>query len=213
MLNTTWGSFVIYVNAYYAVQEAYDSARRDWKRPAEGLDVFCRDANPFLWDMEGSAEEGIYEEFARTFEERFELGTCTAAEGLAFAREWLARLEGDRYGTALVASLDATADEQAWSQACELVERQLAARAARLERTPQDVPMLEPLEDALELVGQTPVDEGPALEAAETFPGNEATGTRMPSPEDVEAVIALLSKGDEAFAQALRQRLVQGDEA
>jgi hypothetical protein len=175
-----WGPFVTYVNAFYAVQEAYDSARRDWERPAQGLEEFCRDANPFLWDEEGSAEPALYEGFLGIFERRFPLHECSAQDGRAVAEEWLMSLEGEVYGAALVSSLNAVSDERAWQEAFEPIARQLAARATRLERSPQDVP--EPEQDY------------------EPAP---------PSQASIEAVIALLAKGDEAFAQSLRERLAQ----
>lgn len=178
MLDEHWDPFVIFVNAYYAVQEAYDSARRDWEKPAEGLDVFCRDANPFLWDGKASAEEKIYEEFVTRFNRRFKTGSCRPEEGYAFAREWLGTLEGGDYGASLVAAFDQTADEREFTRACPAIARQLAARASHLERTPQDMP------------------EPPAEPAK-----------RTPSAADIDAVIDLLAGGDEAFAATLRARL------
>lgn len=183
MFEPLWDRFVIYVNAYYAVQEAYDSARRAWEQPAAGLKEFCRDANPFLWDAEGSAEEELYQSFCAAYSNRFGDKGCTASEGRSLARSWLAAQEGDLYGTALVASLDAVGDERAWEDACEPVERQLRARAVRLERTPQEMP---------ELV--------------------EAPAPKTPTAADIEAVIALLSKGDERYAAELRARLAQDDD-
>ena len=185
MFDQTWDSFVIYVNAFYAVQEAYDSARRNWKRPAQGLKEFVRDANPFLWDERGSAEPALYERFSAEFEQCFGDKGCTGEEGRAFAREWLESLESETYGNDLVASLDAIADERAWCESCEPVARQLASRAARLERTPQDEPMPY---------------EVPAEPTA-------------PSANDINAVIELLAKGDEAFAASLRARLAEDEES
>lgn len=178
MLDEQWDEFVIYVNAYYAVQEAFDSARRSWERPAEGLDAFCRDANPFLWDAKGSAEEVVYEGFCDAFAQRFNKPYCTAQEGYDFARTWLATLEGERYGSSLVTSFDGITNEREFERACQPITRQLAARASRLERTPQDVP---------ELV--------------------EVPAARTPSQADIDAVIALLANGDEDFAKSLRERL------
>ena len=183
MHDQSWDSFVIFVNAYYAVQEAYDSARRSWERPAVGLEAFCRDANPFLWDTRSSAEERLYEEFSQQLAAQFKRPECTGREGYAFARSWLAALEGDAYGNALVSSFDAITDEEAFDEACEAVSRQLAARAMRLERTPQDFPEPEP-------------DPQPTL----------------PSAASIDAVIALLAKGDETFAAELRARLDEGEE-
>ncbi len=183
MIEDRWDRFVIYVNAYYAVQEALDSARRNWEKPADGLDAFCRDANPFLWDGKGSAEESIYEAFASSFHERFGTDVCSPEEGFAFAHEWLGSLEGNTYGTALVSSFEHITNEREFTQACPQVARQLAARASRLERTPQDDPEAQP----------------EPLKSA-------------PSQADIEAVIALLSHGDDAFAAELRARL-DNDEA
>lgn len=182
MIEDSWDQFVIYVNAYYAVQEAYDSARRNWEKPAVGLDAFCHDANPFLWDGKASAEEAVYEDFTQRFMSRFETDVCAPEEGYVFVREWLATQEGDAYGTELVSSFDAITNADEFKHACPQVSRQLAARASRLERTPQDLPDANP--------------EPPAM---------------TPSAAEIDAVIALLAHGDEAFAQELRARLEDGD--
>ncbi len=178
-IDQPWDAFVIYVNAYYAVQEAYDSARRNWEKPAPGLNKFVRDANPFLWDERGSAEPEIYEGFSASFLERFGTQGCTAAEGRAFASEWLRSLEGETFGHHLVASLDEVADERAWEESCEPIARQLSSRAAHLERTPQDEPLVD-------------------------VPGSLPQSI---SEQNIEAVIELLAKGDQAFATSLRARL------
>ena len=181
----SWDAFVIYVNAYYAVQEAYDSARRNWERPAPGLKEFVRDANPFLWDERSSAEPELYEGFAASFDARFGDKGCSAQEGRDFARTWLLEREGDLYGHDLANALDSIADERAWEESCEPVARQIMSRSARIERTPQDEPVSY---------------EEPAAPA--------------PSAAQVDAVIDLLAKGDEDFAAALRARLAnQSDEA
>lgn len=182
MIDQQWDPFTIYVNAYYAVQETYDSARREWERPAEGLEAFCRDANPFLWDNDGSAEPELYESFLSHFQEGSKNNACTASQGWDIAHRWLGSLEGDTYGTSLVESLEMTADEWAWGDACEAVSRQLASRRARIERTPQDDPALVP----------------------EPTP-------KEPTESDIEAVIQLLAKGDEAYAAELRARLDSTD--
>lgn len=180
-----WDAFVIYVNAYYAVQEAYDSARRNWEKPADGLDAFCRDGNPFLWDAQSSAEEAVYEGFSKAFRERYEASLCTGEEGYSFAREWLRSLEGDVYGTSLVSSLEAITNPRDFARACSPVERQIHARVSRLELTPQDQP-----------------DQMPVV------------APKTPTKADIESVIALLAHGDEAFAQSLRDRLADnGEEA
>lgn len=178
MIDEKWDAFVIFVNAYYAVQEAMDSARREWERPAPGLDAFCRDANPFLWDHRGSAEEELYEGFAQTFQERFEAAACTADEGFELARAWLASLEGERYGTSLVSAFDSVTDAREFSRACRPVSHQIAARASRLERTPQDEPVTL-----------------------------EAPAAPRPSDAQIDAVIGLLAGGDEEFERLLRARL------
>lgn len=178
MLDEQWNAFVIYVNTYYAVQEAYDSARRNWQKPADGLDAFCRDGNPFLWDTQGSAEEELYIQFSTTFKGQFKEGTCSGKDGYDFARTWLAGIEGERYGTALVSSFDSITNQNAFAHACEPVSRQLHSRASHLELVPQDVP--EP-----------------------TYKPEP----RQPSKADIEAVIQMLAKGDEEFATSLRKRL------
>lgn len=211
MLDNEWDRFVIYVNAYYAVQEAYDSARRAWERPARGLKEFCRDANPFVWDQEGSVEPEIYQSFAQGFNERFGKNTCEAAEGLAFAHDWLAGLEGGIYGDELTASLHATANEDAWEEACRPIARQIAARAANIERTPQEDPMLmEMLASAPEPVPATAPEPAAAPASEPVAPESPAPG--IPSQENIDAVIALLANGDEAFAEQLRARLASSND-
>ncbi len=182
MLEHRWDAFTIYVNAYYAVQEAYDSARRSWERPASGLKEFCQDANPFLWDQDGSAEPSLYESFCEEFGTQAEEDTCSAQTGRDVARTWLASLEGERYGTSLVTALDTTANEHAWEEACNAVAKQLASRRARIELSPQDEP-------------------APAPEPS----------PKEPTQADIETVIALLAKGDEEFAAQLRARLESDD--
>ena len=206
MRDQLWDAFVIYVNAYYAVQEAYDSARRNWERPAQGLDRFCRDANPFLWDSASSAEEALYETFLERFVELHPKGACTAQDGRVFARSWLASLEGDAYGTSLVDSLDSIADEAAWEESCEPVARQLAHRAARLERTPQDVPLPPEYEPVPE-----PVPESePAAGASHA--DSEDSESQALTDDSIEAVIRLLAKGDDDFAASLRARLAADED-
>ena len=183
MLDEQWDAFVIYVNTYYAVEEAYDSARRYWQKPADGLDAFCRDGNPFLWDAQSSAEEELYEGFRSAFLDRFEEATCTGDDGYDFARRWLASIEGERYGTSLVESFDSITNRSEFAKACRPVAKQLFARASKLELTPQDVPDLSPMPEP-----------------------------RTPSKADIEAVIQMLSHGDEAFAASLRERLSSEDE-
>ncbi len=68
MLEEFWDRFVMYVNAYYAIQEAQDSCRRKGQQPPLGLKEFCRDANPFLWDERSSAEPSVYEDYCRAFD-------------------------------------------------------------------------------------------------------------------------------------------------
>lgn len=198
MIEEHWDQFVIYVNAYYAVQEAYDSARRNWEKPAEGLKEFCRDANPFLWDSKSSAEEAIYEDFSTRFLARFDDTMCTPEQGYEFVRSWLHTLEGDAYGTDLVAAFDHTTNERAFKSACGPVYRQLASRASFLERTPQDEPMLAPATPAVTLQ-QTP------------RPTPEQKPAATPSASDIDAVIALLARGDADFEKVLRARLNNED--
>lgn len=213
MLEQYWDTFVIFVNAYYAIQEAYDSARRSWERPAQGLETFCRDANPFLWDEKGSAEPGVYESFAEGFVERFGDEECTADDGLAFVRSWLTSLEGGPYGTALVSSLDSVATKHSWRTACQDVSVQLAHRAVRLERTPQDMPMRVEASVATH-VGQPQAEADDMSQDTMVVPVHAEPSAEegAPSEAEIEAVIALLSKGDEAFAASLRARLAEGDE-
>lgn len=178
MLTHTWDKFVIYVNCYSAIDETLDSQVRSFEPPTEGLREFCRDANPYVWDTQTSFEEEVFEGFARAFDERFPKGTCTGEEGYGLCREWLASLEGDRYGTHLVWALEQTASERRFASACIDVSRQVNMRAAHIERTPQEEP--------------APV---------------EPIATHVPSASDIDAVIALIAKGDEELARDLRRRI------
>lgn len=182
MSGDTWDLFVIYVNCYSAIEETHDALRRRWERPDAGLTRFCRDANPFVFDEQGSFEEALYEGFAQGFTERFESNECTASEGYAYCHDWLSALEDEgTYGTGLVAALDETASEAVFASACDQVMRQVWNRSARIERTPQDEPF-------------------------EVVP----PARHEVSPADIEAVIELLAKGDEALAESLRARLNDG---
>ena len=119
-----------------------------------------------------------------------------------------------------MSSLEKTADQHAWAHACELVSRQLGARAAHIERTPQDAPQDRWQEPDATAPGQpSPSAAGQQSPTAEEKPPsagatNKAAqaGTKTPSQADIEAVIAMLSHGDEAFAASLRARLDQGQD-
>ena len=203
-----WDKFVIYVNAYYAIQESYDSALRSWERPAPGLATFCRDANPFLWDEPASADEALYESFSTLFDKRFGKLGCTAAQGRDLVLEWLASLEGDTFGTSLVSSFQRTADKIAWAESCDPIERQLRGRAARLERSPQDFPGSIPAPEAASAAEPTSTPAPKTASAAEPTPAPEPEPEpHTPTQAEIDAVIAMLAKGDEGLAAQLRARL------
>ena len=183
MTEHLWDEFVIYVNCYSAVAETVDTTRRAWVRPAFGLEEFVRDANPFVFDERGSFEEAVFDSFHDMFADRFEKGVCSSEDGHALCREWLASLEGDAYGTDLVRAFLQCATDAAFRDACPAIERQLAMRSVRIERNPQEEP----------------------------HPYVEEIPTHNVTDSDVEAVIRLLAKGDEAFADLLRKRLADED--
>lgn len=183
MRDQLWDEFVIYVNCYSAISETVDATRRAWVKPADGLEQFCRDANPFVFDERGSFEEAVFEDFHDQFLAHFGKGVCAASDGYAFCQAWLTSLEGSTYGTNLVRAFLQCATEQDFYEACPAVERQLAMRSVHLERTPQEEP----------------------------HPYVEELPVRDITDADVEAVIKLLAKGDEAFAAVLRQRLADDD--
>ena len=183
MHDQLWDEFVIYVNCYSAVAETVDTTRHAWVKPAFGLEEFVRDANPFVFDERGSFEEAVFDGFHDMFAERFEKGVCTSEDGYVFCQEWLASIEGDVYGTKLVRAFLHCATERAFHDACPAVERQLAMRSVRIGRTPQEEP----------------------------HPYVEELPTHSITDSDVEAVIRLLAKGDEAFADLLRKRLADED--
>lgn len=183
MLTSPWDKFVIYVNCYSAIEETLDSQRREFEPPTPGLKEFCRDANPFVWDEQSSFVEDVYDRFSQAFVERYPKGCCSGEEGYAFCKEWLASLEGGIYGKRLVWALEHTATERLFVNACLDVSRQVSMRAVRNERTPQEEP--QPV---------APIT------------------SRMPSAADIDAVIALIAKGDASLEQELRRRIAE-DEA
>lgn len=138
--------YVTYVNAYYAVQEALDSRRRNGDEEPVGLSAFCRRANPFLWDEEASADRTIYESFSRDFRGRFDADDSSPDDAYDFVRDWLKSLEGDEFGTLLLDAFDSVADRRAFVGSFDAVRKQLDLRRIVNELMPQDRPATPPSE-------------------------------------------------------------------
>lgn len=170
--------YIAYVNVYYAVQEALDSSRRRHEPEPEGLESFCRRANPFLWDEEASADRSVYEGFSQGFRERFDGDTSTAEDAYDFARDWLSSLEGDEFGVLLLDAFDSVTGREEFVRAFEPIRRQVELRRIVNEMMPQDVP--QPPETLQDETVETPVAEGIA----------------RATEDDVASVASLLAPND-----------------
>ncbi|MDD6694489.1 MAG: hypothetical protein PUE38_09085 [Olsenella sp.] len=136
-----WDEFVTYVNLYYAIQQACMTLERRPEGAPAGLEELCSEANPFLWDAASSADPELYQDFSRRFEERFDGGYSTSADGLDFCRDWLRSLEGGRYGSGLVSSFDSVVtDPSVWDESYPPISEQVNNRMVMNELSPQDVP-------------------------------------------------------------------------
>lgn len=103
--------------------------------------TFPSEANPFLWEDEGSANPAVYEEFSKAFDERFGTQGAVPEDAMAFVRDYLdARngeycwVEGD-----LVAAFDGIVTPQLWKQSLEETGTDnMPATDTRLRRTTSD---------------------------------------------------------------------------
>lgn len=166
-----WDEFVSYVNTYYAVQESMEEKSLQGLRPDAGLQRFCRDANPFVWDGHSSADPSVYDDFEQAFLNHFASHRSTATEALDFCRSWLAGL-GDSYSDALVPAFDEVVDSpQTWADAYQPISDQLDLRAKVNEWSYQESPEEELAEVQADAqtdswtVGQ-PEDQRPGLQEA-----------------------------------------------
>lgn len=133
--------FVAYVNTYYAVQEGLERAKRNGpEAPREEALAFARDADPFLWDGEASADRSLYEGFSRAFETRFGGRSAAPDQTYDLAREWLASLEDERFGTGLLAAFDSVVDRDAFVGSFDAVRDQVLLRREISEWYPQEEP-------------------------------------------------------------------------
>lgn len=177
--------YLAYVNAYYAIEEALEARLRE-HAPADGLDAFCRRANPFLWDEEASADRSIYEGFSRDFRGRFDADSSTADEAYDFVRTWLQSLQGGEFGILLLDAFDSVATRDAFVSSFAPLREQIGLRRVVNELTPQDRP------------------EAPATQPP-------ATGSQPATLGDVAQVAALIAPDDVArqgqLADYLRRQL------
>lgn len=133
--------FVAYVNTYYAVQEGLERAERNGpEAPQDKTLAFTREADPFLWDGEASADRSLYEGFSQTFEKRFGGRSATPADTYDLARDWLTTLEGERFGTGLLAAFDSVASRQDFVDSFDAVRDQVLLRREISEWYPQEEP-------------------------------------------------------------------------
>lgn len=190
--------FVAYVNTYYAVQEGLERARRNGPEvPSEELMSFSREADPFLWDGESSADRTLYEGFSHAFEERFGGRTASPDNAYDLARDWLATLEGERFGTGLLAAFDSVADRDSFVESFDAVRDQVLIRREVSEWYPQEEPRpQEPVGDgdagspAWQLDSALRVDWG-ADGAVSATTSDAAQVARLVAPQDERLQAAL----------------------
>ncbi|MGN0287574.1 MAG: hypothetical protein ACI4B6_07895 [Atopobiaceae bacterium] len=169
-----WDEFVSYVNTYYAVQESMEEKSLQGLRPDAGVQRFCRDANPFVWDGHSSADPSIHDGFEQAFLNHFASHRSTAGEALEFCRSWLAGL-GDSFSDALLPAFDDVVDSpQTWENAYQPISDQLDLRAKVNEWSYQE----SPEEELAQIQADT---------QAEAQPGPQADGqpeAQRPDPQE-----------------------------
>lgn len=220
-----WDKFVTYVNVYYALQQACMTQEQRPGGAPVGLEEFCSEANPFLWDQASSADPKLYQDFSRRFEERFGDGSSTSADGLAFCHDWLRSLEDERYGDELVSSLDSViTDPSVWDESYRPVSEQVNNRMVMNALSPQDVP--EELDEppaaaagrpASGAVPRPAVASGavrtPSAGALASGPAREPSfeefASRQATLADTPAVAAMLASGQGLHRSELERYLTR----
>lgn len=181
--------FVTYVNTYYAVQEGLERAARAGSlAPDDPSLAFSREADPFLWDGEASADRSLYEGFERAFRERFGGRAASPEDAYDLAREWLGTLEGGRFGSGLLAAFDGVADRDAFVGSFDAVRDQVLIRREIGEWYPQDEP-------------EAPLPQDPASEEPEGPWGAE--GVVSATTADAGVVAKLVAPSDEGLRSSL----------
>lgn len=175
-----WDEFVSYVNTYYAVQESMEEKSLQGLRPDAGVQRFCRDANPFVWDGHSSADPSVHDDFEQAFLNHFASHRSTAAEALDFCRSWLAGL-GDSYSDALVPAFDEVVDSpQTWADAYQPISDQLDLRAKVNEWSYQE----SPEEGLAEVQADAQADSWTVCQPEDQRPGlQEAPSQGDPTPD------------------------------
>lgn len=98
-------AYTAFVAMYQALDAAYDTIK------SESLRQYLSDANPFLFEGEGSADPAVYVEFEQLFNE-----TCgkspSAVDALSAVRSYLGEQDAD----ALVAAFDSVVTPECWEK-------------------------------------------------------------------------------------------------
>lgn len=104
-----------FVSMFYALDVAFK------KNGTERLRSFLSEANPFLWKDKGSADPAVYEEFSKSFGERFGIQGATPEEARLFVRDYLG-IQDNEYCWAegdFVAAFDSIVTPQLWERSLE----------------------------------------------------------------------------------------------
>ncbi len=191
---TQWSRFVTFVNVFYALDEARDSAVRIMREPPDGLAAFCHDANPFLWDQEASADPAVYHSFCDAFEAQFGGETSSAEDGYLLARAWLREAEGQKYGDSLVSSFDSIVTPSVFAEAYPTISQQLDHRKMMNEFARQGeevVPGASSSQDT-QIVPAAQPDGTPAQDEKS---GRHATEDRL-SADELETAALFVSSAE-----------------
>ena len=195
MEDRLWDKFITYVNAYYALQEACIEREQRPGGAPQGLEEFCSEANPFLWDGAGSADPTLYEDFSKRFEEKFGGPSSTADDGLEFCHIWLRSCEGPRFGTELVSSFDSVvSDPTIWAESYIPISEQVNNRMVMNELSPQENP-----EERDDFVDEDDFGDGADFgddfddEGQQHSVDYEEFETRQATLDDVPEIAAILS--------------------
>lgn len=184
--------FVAYVNTYYAVQEGLERARRNGPvAPKDDALAFVREADPFLWDGEASADRSLFEGYAREFERRFGAKTAAPNDTYDLARDWLGTLERKRFGSGLLEAFDSVADRDTFVGSFDAVRDQVLLRREMSEWYPQEEP------------------EAPREDAPEAPPAPELLDPSLQVTGGTDGVVSATSSDAERIAELVAPRDVE----
>ncbi|MFC0265702.1 hypothetical protein [Alloscardovia macacae] len=105
-------SYHTFLSMFYALDAAFEH------KSTERLRLFLSEANPFLWQDEGSADPALYEDFSHAYSRHFGDQGATPEEARAFVRAYL-DTQNSEYSWVdgnLVSAFDSVATAQLWEE-------------------------------------------------------------------------------------------------